>query len=689
MILIFTLFPFQANAMPLPAILAGLGIRQLLVWVGVTALVPLGLSVVKTGASLLAFVTAVGLVTSISGKLVNWGIAYQSNLLNPDNIPAIQTVWLLIRDFVNIFFILILLVIAFATIFNVKNYKAGDLLPKLIIAALLINFSLVITTWVIELLWVPAGVFLGPMGQNVSEQIVNALRIQSFFDSSFIATIAGGGPEALLAMGVQIGARGVLLVINAFILVWITLIIWLRIPILIGLMMVSPIVWLGFTLPAIRKNTWDAWWDKLIHWGIIPIPLFGLIYFIVYFKSRLTEQISGAVPARILSEPLSFLGFNAELVLVWIITIALFLGGLIYIKGLTGNLYNWTMAGFKGTWGGIRKGVGASVDFGYEAFGYKKAVGGIKERFAKEGVLFGTDVKEKRAAKLENRLAGLAGLEPRFAAQKNLLDQSEKASKDIDNRFKQAKSTTEEKAIIDKLRDKVNKGAKDPETLAAINALAKKGQLDVTLFNKVTDNFKDMPLALTKVFSEWKEGKFGGIKADELIPLLKDARTPLEAKRIGYNFIASDDGKRVIQDKSFDPAAFETMYETLGGRNTKAGREAKKFVGEINPVVVGEYNFGNKTTEFDDPADYPTDVADAILKQIKKTGSKDFTKYGKEMWNNPDFKSALGDLLYNKATTDIGNARKYAEEVRKWLIRESKDVDELKVFNDAATMAGI
>jgi len=301
----------------------------------------------------------------------------------------------------------------------------------------------------------------------------------------------------------------------------------------------------------------------------------------------------------------------------------------------------------------------------------------------------GQAARKTREARMEDRFAGWAGLEPRYKAQTEITERAGKEEKNIENRFRQVRSTAEETVIIDELRTKVSSGAKDPETLAAINALAKKGQLDVALFNRAVDNFRDMPLALTKVFSEWKEGKFGGVRADELIPILRDIRTPLEAKRIGYNFIASDDGKRVIEDRSFDYAEFKEMYEILGGRNTKDGRTAKKSAGEIKPTIVGEYNFKFPTTEFDDPADYPADIADAILKQIKKTGSKDFTKYGKDIWNNPEFKSALGDLLYNKATTDIGNARKYTEEVRKWLIRESKDEDELRVFNDAATMAGI
>ncbi len=51
----------------------------------------------------------------------------------------------------NIFFILALIIIAMATLFRIDSYKYRDLLVQLIIAALLINFSLVIAQAVLGL----------------------------------------------------------------------------------------------------------------------------------------------------------------------------------------------------------------------------------------------------------------------------------------------------------------------------------------------------------------------------------------------------------------------------------------------------------------------------------------------------------------------------------------------------------
>ena len=107
LISISALFPFQANAVAPLVIAAGL------------ALIPLLLGIISAGLSVGIFIKVVGGVHSVSGRLINWGISYQDTLLD---LPVIQAVWAILRDFVNIFFILILLVIAFATIFNISNY---------------------------------------------------------------------------------------------------------------------------------------------------------------------------------------------------------------------------------------------------------------------------------------------------------------------------------------------------------------------------------------------------------------------------------------------------------------------------------------------------------------------------------------------------------------------------------------
>ena len=54
---------------------------------------------------------------------------------------AVVNGWVIVRDVCNMFFVLILLIIAFATILQIEEYNYKKWLPKLILMAVLINFS--------------------------------------------------------------------------------------------------------------------------------------------------------------------------------------------------------------------------------------------------------------------------------------------------------------------------------------------------------------------------------------------------------------------------------------------------------------------------------------------------------------------------------------------------------------------
>lgn len=60
---------------------------------------------------------------------------------NFTTLPAIKEAWTVVRDLANMFFIVILLLIAFGTLFRIEAYSWKKLLPKMILAAVLINYS--------------------------------------------------------------------------------------------------------------------------------------------------------------------------------------------------------------------------------------------------------------------------------------------------------------------------------------------------------------------------------------------------------------------------------------------------------------------------------------------------------------------------------------------------------------------
>ncbi|HKK54477.1 MAG TPA: hypothetical protein VJ926_03080 [Patescibacteria group bacterium] len=66
------------------------------------------------------------------------------------NARAIEKGWLVVRDLANMFFILVFLIIAFATILRVESYNYKKHLPKLLLMAVFINFSKTIAGLIID-----------------------------------------------------------------------------------------------------------------------------------------------------------------------------------------------------------------------------------------------------------------------------------------------------------------------------------------------------------------------------------------------------------------------------------------------------------------------------------------------------------------------------------------------------------
>ncbi|MCF7795309.1 hypothetical protein K9M50_03050 [Patescibacteria group bacterium] len=63
---------------------------------------------------------------------------------------AIEKGWIIVRDLANMFFILVFLIIAFATILRIESYNYKKHLPKLLLMAVFINFSKTIAGLIID-----------------------------------------------------------------------------------------------------------------------------------------------------------------------------------------------------------------------------------------------------------------------------------------------------------------------------------------------------------------------------------------------------------------------------------------------------------------------------------------------------------------------------------------------------------
>lgn len=193
--------------------------------------------------------------------------------------------WELLRNLSNIFFIVILLAIGLATLFRVQKYQYRNLLLKLILAALLVNFSMVITQSVLAIAETVQSQFL-PIEKNddVVRTIAKSIMFAPFEQGTITPEVASKSLSESLSrlvfpffylslslMGfVVMGALAILLVVR-FAVIWI-------------LLMTSPIAFVAWVLPATSKYT-DQWLDNLFRYAFF-VAIIGFFLNVIAFLAQ-------------------------------------------------------------------------------------------------------------------------------------------------------------------------------------------------------------------------------------------------------------------------------------------------------------------------------------------------------------------------------------------------------------------
>lgn len=183
--------------------------------------------------------------------------------------------WEILRNLANIFFIVALIFIALATLFRLPNYNFRHMLVDIIIAALLVNFSLVIGQAILGVADTVQNQFL-PNNSKVINKLAETLMVDNFrnlaFDPDLTKTAKYGAGatfvQALFLCSVSLVTLIVFIAIAGFIA--------LRIVMLWILLMLSPIPYFAKVLPFTEEFT-GKWWGYFIRYAFFtPIMAFFL-----------------------------------------------------------------------------------------------------------------------------------------------------------------------------------------------------------------------------------------------------------------------------------------------------------------------------------------------------------------------------------------------------------------------------
>lgn len=222
-----------------------------------------------------------------AGKILDASI--QFNVCNMKSLIGTAVVsqgWLIARNIANFFFIFILLYIAISIILNVGESQKR-LIVWVVIIALVINFSAVLTRFVIDVSNIFAYQFYSSIvgggdpctaessnAKGISTNYMTALDFQAYAreDSSQQSLYQGiSGKSATMVGGIM---TAIFLAITAWSFIIVAALMIIRSAVLMILIVLSPIAFMGFILPQI-KQVMTKWWGALISQAFFaPVYLF-------------------------------------------------------------------------------------------------------------------------------------------------------------------------------------------------------------------------------------------------------------------------------------------------------------------------------------------------------------------------------------------------------------------------------
>ncbi|OGZ06207.1 MAG: hypothetical protein A2845_00145 [Candidatus Lloydbacteria bacterium RIFCSPHIGHO2_01_FULL_49_22] len=229
---------------------------------------------------------AAGLFLEGCGLLLDMAIqsTIDSNMYS--SLQVINVGWTTVRDFSNMFFIFALLYIAIKTILGMGGSSTKRWVANLILAAILINFSLFATKVVIDAgnvlamgFWSKMEMGKVPGDSSAAQHLLGALKLQSIADFKDKDGNTIPGIQPINRILIYIGGALVMLVAGYVFLAGAIMMI-IRTVTLIFLMIVSPFAFLSFALP-VGGGFSQKWLSKLIGNAFVAPAFLAMLYLVI------------------------------------------------------------------------------------------------------------------------------------------------------------------------------------------------------------------------------------------------------------------------------------------------------------------------------------------------------------------------------------------------------------------------
>ncbi len=269
-------------------------------------------------AQLLLAVTA--LILFISGTLLHWiidlSVIHMKDFIENEGITI---TWKVFRDFANMFFIFILLYISINTILGNSGGDLRKMLARIVIVALLLNFSFFFTRLAVDASNILTVGFYNQIAQTkcgsvfgvgddttslagtMSNAFMCKLGLTTLYKNSIISSIDPGSSTdgdwkstlKIIILGIFGSVFGI---IAAFVFLAAALLFVSRLVIIIFLFILSPLAFMSMALP---NDKWSGEWFKKLIDNCTFAPVFmALMWAILQIITRIPGASGGSTLAQ-------------------------------------------------------------------------------------------------------------------------------------------------------------------------------------------------------------------------------------------------------------------------------------------------------------------------------------------------------------------------------------------------------
>ncbi|MEK7132442.1 MAG: hypothetical protein AAB830_00125 [Patescibacteria group bacterium] len=318
-------------------------------------------------------ITVAAWVLAVAGILFNWSVVnsiilFKASIFEPIK-DAINVGWTAFRDLSNIAIIGMFTFIAISIILGNKEYGKKRLIARVLVIAVLINFSLLFTKIIIDASnFTAAQFYAATTGQTIRDALATS---QTATNASTGLSLTSGGYAQSGIAGAFVGFLGVtgagdtfnavregadnmdsgwmalvhaifaatFLLGAAIVLLYGSFLLISRAVLLIFLMLVSALAFASHLVPKLSDGTygWSAWWKSLLGNAVLAPILMVFLWITLQISAKLAEQ--GGTLGNLISGKAS--GADINSLFVYLIVL-----GLLFASFKLASKFSSTIGGF-------------------------------------------------------------------------------------------------------------------------------------------------------------------------------------------------------------------------------------------------------------------------------------------------------------------------------------------------------